>query len=74
MPRIVQIRNVPDRLHVVLKERAAGAGQSLSDYVVSQLERAAEKSSRTPSVRVISGPRVKVRTPVAAILKRIRGS
>jgi antitoxin FitA len=73
MPRIVQIRNVPDRLHVELKGRAAGAGQSLSDYLLSQLEQAAKKS-RTPSVRVISGPRVKVRTPVAGILKKIRGS
>jgi hypothetical protein len=74
MPRIVQIRNVPDRLHIELKDRAAGAGQSLSDYVIAQLEKAAAKKSRTPSVRVISGPRVKVRTPVGAILKKIRGS
>jgi hypothetical protein len=70
MPRIVQIRNVPDRLHIELKGRAEGAGQSLSDYLLSQLERVATKRSGAPSVRVIGGPRVKVRTPVSILRKK----
>lgn len=38
----VQIRNVPDPLHRKLKARAATAGVSLSDYLLEQVERAAE--------------------------------
>ena len=36
-PVIVQIRNVPDELHRRLKERAAEAGMSLSDYLLRQV-------------------------------------
>lgn len=38
----VQIRNVPDRLHRKLKARAASAGMSLSDFLLAEIERAAE--------------------------------
>jgi antitoxin FitA len=37
MPRMVQIRNVPDHLHRALRARAARSGQSLSDYLLSEL-------------------------------------
>lgn len=75
MPRIIQIRNVPDRLHVELKGRAADAGQSLSDYILSRIGEAASKTkSTTPSVRVQRGPKVKVKSPVAAaVLRKLRG-
>ena len=39
MPRMVQIRNVPDRLHRTLKVRAAESNLSLSDYLLRILER-----------------------------------
>jgi plasmid stability protein len=32
MPRMIQLRNVPDALHRTLKARAAFSGMSLSDY------------------------------------------
>lgn len=38
MPRMIQIRHVPDRLHRRLKSRAAAAGMSLTDYLRRQLE------------------------------------
>ena len=38
MSKMIQIRNVPDRLHRRLKSRAAEAGLSLSDYLLSELE------------------------------------
>lgn len=38
MPKMIQIRNVPDRLHKALAARAAAAGMSLSDYAKQQLE------------------------------------
>ncbi len=37
MAKMLQIRNVPDRIHRVLKVRAARAGVSLSDYVLAEL-------------------------------------
>ena len=38
MPRMIQIRHVPDRLHRRLTARAAAAGMSLSDYLRAELE------------------------------------
>lgn len=42
MPKMIQIRNVPDRLHAKLKARAAMAGTSLSDYLVRLLATSAK--------------------------------
>jgi hypothetical protein len=36
MSKMIQIRNVPDDLHRKLKVRAAEAGMTLSDYLLSQ--------------------------------------
>ncbi|MFW5789557.1 MAG: FitA-like ribbon-helix-helix domain-containing protein [Spirochaetota bacterium] len=41
--KMVQVRNVPDRVHAVLKSRAALEGLSLSDYVLRELKRIAER-------------------------------
>ncbi len=35
--RSVQIKNVPDDVHHVLRRRAAAAGQSLQEYLLSRL-------------------------------------
>ena len=45
MPVSVQIRNVPDDIHRTLKERAARAGVSLSDYLLGEITRVAERPS-----------------------------
>ncbi len=37
MPKNIQIRNVPDDVHEVYKRRAAAAGQSLQEYLLSDL-------------------------------------
>ena len=37
MSAMIQIRNVPDALHRKLKARAALAGMSLSDYLLSEI-------------------------------------
>ena len=39
----IQIRNVPDDLHRKLKARAAQAGMTLSDYLLREAERAADR-------------------------------
>jgi plasmid stability protein len=43
---MIQIRNVPDRLHRRLKGRAALEGMSLSDYLRLELERILELPTR----------------------------
>jgi hypothetical protein len=45
MSKMIQIRNVPDRVHRTLKARAAEAGMTLSDYLLSELEDAASRPS-----------------------------
>ena len=46
MSKMVQIRNVPDALHRKLKVRAADSGQTLSDYLLAELERLAARPTR----------------------------
>ena len=43
MTKMIQIRNVPDALHRTLKVRAAKAGMTLSDYLLSEIEQVAAK-------------------------------
>jgi len=43
MGTMVQIRNVPEALHRRLKSRAALAGMSLSDYLLSEIRQVAER-------------------------------
>ena len=43
MGRMVQIRNMPEKMHRTLKARAAEAGLSLSDYLLKELAWSAER-------------------------------
>jgi len=43
MPRMIQVRNVPDALHRRLKARAAMAGMTLSDFLLREIRKVAEK-------------------------------
>jgi len=45
MSVMVQIRNVPTELHRRLKARAAMAGMTLSDYLLHEIRRVAERPS-----------------------------
>ena len=56
---MIQVRNVPDDLHRALKARAAREGRTLSDYILAELPRLADK----PSPEQILA-RVRARTPV----------
>ena len=44
---MIQIRHVPEELHRTLKARAALAGMSLSDYLLAELRRVAERPTRS---------------------------
>jgi len=43
MSKMIQLRHVPDDLHRTLKERAALEGLSLSDYLLAEIRRIAER-------------------------------
>ena len=43
MSKMIQVRNVPENLHRKLKARAALAGMSLSDYLLDEIRRSAER-------------------------------
>jgi len=43
MARTIQIRNVPDDVHRTLRSRAAAAGLSLSDYLLGEIRRVADR-------------------------------
>ena len=59
MERMIQVRNVPDKIHRTLKARAAMAGMSLSDYILNELKRIAERPTADEMVA-----RLKQRRPV----------
>ena len=46
MAKMIQIRHVPDPLHRRLKARAAAAGMSLSNYLLAEAKRLAERPTR----------------------------
>lgn len=75
MSKMVQIRNVPDTLHRRLKVRAAEAGQTLSDYLLAELERLAARPTREEMLaRIHSRKRVTLKTPAAVVIREERES
>jgi antitoxin FitA len=75
MPKMVQIRNVPDALHRKLRIRAMDAGQTLSDYLLSELERLAARPTRDEMrARIHSRKRVTLKTPAAVVIREERDS
>jgi len=67
MPRMIQVRNVPDTLHRHLKARAAMAGMSLSDYLLAEIKEIAER----PTLAELR-ERLHRRKPVSAPLDTAR--
>lgn len=75
MSKMVQVRNVPDVLHRKLKARAADAGQTLSDYLLAELERLAARPTRDEMLARIHGRRrVTLKTPAAVAIRDGRDS
>lgn len=62
---MIQVRNVPDELHRTLRVRAAQAGLSLSDYLLKQLRRVADRPTRDELLERIAR-RAPVRSRVRA--------
>jgi plasmid stability protein len=73
MSKMIQIRNVPDDLHRTLKVRAAEAGMTLSDYLLSEIEHVAEKPTLAEMMeRLRHDPPVEVDEPPEVIIRRMR--
>ena len=43
MAKMIQLRHVPESLHRELKARATAAGMSLSDYLIREVRKIAER-------------------------------
>jgi len=67
MPKMIQLRNVPDGLHRSLKARAATLGMSLSDYLLGEIQEIAER----PTLAELR-ERLHARKPVAATIDTAR--
>jgi len=65
MSTMIQLRNVPESLHRILKARAAMAGMSLSDYLLAQIRWLADRPSMD-ELRERLRRRAKVTVPVSA--------
>jgi len=73
MSRMIQVRNVPDDLHATLKARAALAGQSLSDYLLAELRRVAQRPTTAELRRRLATRRpVRLRVPPARAVRAER--
>jgi plasmid stability protein len=73
MSRMIQLRNVSDDLHRTLKARAALEGLSLSDYLIKEVRRIAER----PTVeelrrRIARRAPVTPRVPPARVIRAAR--
>ena len=73
MSKMIQVRNVPARLHRELTKRARAHGKTLTDYIQEILER---ELSRPPAdevfERIASRPAVKLGRPAAEIIREER--
>lgn len=70
---MIQIRNVPDALHRVLKSRAALAGQSLSDYLLREVrEIAARPTLEEMLARLRALPPVELSTDPVDLIREAR--
>ena len=75
MPKMIQLRHVPDKLHRKLKARAALDGLTLSDYLLREVRKVAERP--TPSelqARIKRRSEVAIRESAASAVRAERDS
>jgi len=72
---MVQVRDVPDRVHGTLKARAAREGMSLSDFLKRELARAAERPSMQEWLdRAQQAQPIRTRTSAVQAIRELRDS
>jgi plasmid stability protein len=73
MSKMIQIRNVPEEIHRTLKARAAMAGLSLSDFLLAEIRKSAERPTNQELIeRLERLSPVKVRTLPARAVREER--
>jgi plasmid stability protein len=75
MPKAIQIRDVPDDVHAVMRARAAAAGMSMSEYLRSELVKlAAAPTMDEWLARVEARPSIDISTQeIVDIIREMRG-
>ena len=73
MPKMIQVRNVPDQLHRELVKRARARGMTLTDYVEEVLEREIARPPREDVFDRIRNARpVDLGRPAAQVIREER--
>lgn len=73
MAKMIQVRNVPERVHREVVKRAKRKGQSLSDYVKRLIEHDVERPPVDEVLdRILSRPAVDLDRPVAEYIREGR--
>jgi antitoxin FitA len=73
MSKMIQVRNVPDKLHRELVRRARAGGETLTEYVERILEREVSRpQSQEIFDRIARRPAVDLGEPAAELIKRER--
>jgi plasmid stability protein len=73
MPKMIQLRHVPDDLHRKLKARAAMDGLSLSDYILREVRQFADKPTMSEMMeRLARREPVHMKTSPVEILRALR--
>jgi plasmid stability protein len=68
---MIQVRNVPDEIHRTLKARAANAGTTLSDFLLTELTRLAKQPTIDEVLaRIEARPRLRVDSAAAVRAER----
>jgi antitoxin FitA len=75
MPKMIQIRHVPEAVHRKLKARAATKGMSLSDYLMLEIKEIANLPTMDDWLdELATREPVKLREPAAVTIRKIRES
>ena len=75
MPKMIQLRHVPDALHRKLKARAAMEGVSLSDYLIREVAAVAEQPTLQETLAEIAKlPSIHWREPVVETIRKARNT
>jgi antitoxin FitA len=70
---MLQVRDVPEGVHAVLKSRAAAAGMSLSEYVRGELSRVAARATPEElAARIEARGPVALSEPTDVLVRRLR--
>ena len=75
MSKMVQIRDVPDEVHGIMKARAAREGMSLSDFIKRELERTAARPSVSEWLEQTRRAKpIPLRRSAAEVIRQLRDS